>query len=125
MSFSFLKRLFGAEAQEGGQLPPIVEDVPPVPADDTPDTPPAKAVNFEALQKFVRYLVCNLVDHPEEVSLSTAEKGDLTIIQIHCVKKDIGKIIGKSGKTISALRTLVLNAASHARQRVTVDVMDE
>lgn len=124
MSFSFLKRLFGAEAQEGGSLPPIVEDAPSVPSDDA-DAPPAKPANFEALQKFVQYMVCSLVDHPEEVTLTTAEKGDLTIIQIHCVKKDIGKVIGKSGKTISALRTLVVSAAGHARQRVTVDVMDE
>ena len=124
MSFSFLKRLFGTEPQEGGALPPIVEGAPAeVPADGT--TVPEQPANFEGLQNFVRYMACSLVDHPDQVTLTTATKNDLTIIQIHCVKKDIGKLIGKSGKTITALRTLVSSAASHARQRVTVDVMDE
>ncbi len=124
MAFSFLKRLFGTEDQEGGALPPIVKDAQP---DSTAqeDHAPAQPDNFEGLQNFVRFMACSLVDHPEEVTLTTANKHDLTIIQIHCVKKDIGKIIGKSGKTITALRTLVSSAASHARQRVTVDVMDE
>ena len=127
MAFSFLKRLFGAEAQEGGSLPPLVDGAlpPESPATSDEAAPAARPANFEALQNFVRYLVCSLVDHPEQVTLSTAEKRDLTIIQIHCVKKDIGKVIGKSGKTISALRTLVNGASAHSRQRVTVDVMDE
>lgn len=124
MAFSFLKRLFGTEDQAGGALPPIVEDAPPeAPADGA--SAPEQPANFEGLQNFVRYMACSLVDNPEQVTLTTATKNDLTIIQIHCVKKDIGKIIGKSGKTITALRTLVSSAASHARQRVTVDVMDE
>ncbi|MBR6470621.1 MAG: KH domain-containing protein [Victivallales bacterium] len=127
MAFSFLKRLFGAEAQEGGSLPPLVEGAPPpeVPATDENGAASAPASSLEALQNFVRFLVCSLVDHPEQVTLTIAEKRDLTIIQIHCVKKDIGKVIGKSGKTISALRTLISNASAHTRQRVTVDVMDE
>ena len=123
MSFSFLKRLFGTEPQEGGALPPIVEDASAAPAAGT--AVPEQPANFEGLQNFVRYMACSLVDHPDQVTLTTATKNDLTIIQIHCVKKDIGKLIGKSGKTITALRTLVSSAASHARQRVTVDVMDE
>ena len=127
MAFSFLKRLFGAETQEGGSLPPLVEGAPPPesPEVSQEDATAGRPANFEALQKFVHFMVCSLVDNPEQVTLSTAEKRDLTIIQIHCVKKDIGKVIGKSGKTISALRTLINGAAAHSRQRVTIDVMDE
>ncbi|MBR4125093.1 MAG: KH domain-containing protein [Victivallales bacterium] len=125
MAFSFLKRLFETEDQKGGALPPIVEGAPSA----TPASEEAAAseqpANLEGLKDFVRFMACSLVDNPEQVTLTTATKNDLTIIQIHCVKKDIGKLIGKSGKTITALRTLVSSAASHARQRVTVDVMDE
>ena len=125
MSFSFLKRLFGAEPQEGGALPPIVEDASPESPAVADAVVPDQPANFAGLQNFVRYMACSLVDHPDQVTLTTATKNDLTIIQIHCAKKDIGKLTGKSGKTITALRTLVSSAASRARQRVTVDVMDE
>ena len=124
MAFSFLKRLFGTEDQAGGALPPIVEGAPPeAPADGA--SAPEQPANFEGLQNFVRYMACSLVDNPEQVTLTTATKNDLTIIQIHCVKKDIGKIIGKSGKTISAIRTLVTGTSARVGRRVSVDVMDD
>ena len=108
-------------------MPPLVDDAPPPESSvvHEEDGNGARAANFEALKNFVRFLVCSLVDYPEQVTLTIAEKRDLTIIQIHCVKTDIGKVIGKSGKTISALRTLISSASAHARQWVTVDVMDE
>jgi predicted RNA-binding protein YlqC (UPF0109 family) len=77
------------------------------------------------MEKFVSYVVCSLVDKPEQVSLTRNVKGDLTVIQVHCFKKDIGKVIGKSGKTISALRVLVSSASARSGQRMTVDVMDD
>lgn len=128
MGLSFLKRLFGNEAKEAGTLPPMV-DAPAVEADASVSaTTEAAAPSPEALkslQDFVSYVVSSLVDKPEQVTLGLAEKRDLTIIQVHCFKKDIGKIIGKSGKTITALRTLVSSAAARNRLHVTVDVMDD
>ncbi len=128
MGLSFLKRLFGNEAKEAGTLPPMV-DAPAVETDASASaTPEAAAPSPEALkslQDFVSYVVSSLVDKPEQVTLGLAEKRDLTIIQVHCFKKDIGKIIGKSGKTITALRTLVSSAAARNRLHVTVDVMDD
>ena len=130
MGLSFLKRLFGNEAKEAGTLPPMV-DAPAVEADASAadsSAAPAPSPSPEALkslQDFVSYVVSSLVDKPEQVTLGVAEKRDLTIIQVHCFKKDIGKIIGKSGKTITALRTLVSSAAARNRLHVTVDVMDD
>ncbi|MGN0867628.1 MAG: KH domain-containing protein [Oligosphaeraceae bacterium] len=128
MAFSFLKKLFGAEAREAGPLPPMVDA--PAPEETAAESAAprgnaAPAPCLKSLQEFVAYVVTSLVDKPEEVSLSLAEKEDLSIIQIHCFKKDIGKVIGKSGKTISALRTLVSSAAARSHVRATVDVLDE
>lgn len=127
MAFSFLKKLFGADAKEAGALPPMRDDAPapeeaPVQETSVGDNAPQCLKN---LQEFVSYVVTALVDKPQEVTLGLAEKEDLTIIQIHCFKKDIGKVIGKSGKTISALRTLVTSAAARQHLRITVDVMDD
>ena len=124
MAFSFLKRLFGTEDQAGGALPPIVEGAPPeAPADGA--SAPEQPANFEGLQNFVRYMACSLVDNPEQVTLTTATKNDLTIIQIHCVKKDIGKIIGKSGRIAKAIRTVVKAAAIKQNLRVSVEIVED
>ncbi len=128
MAFSFLKKLFGAEAKEAGPLPPMVDAPAPEEAPGEPTAPREKAAPapcLKSLQEFVAYVVTSLVDKPEEVSLSLAEKEDLSIIQIRCFKKDIGKVIGKSGKTISALRALVSSVAARSHVRATVDVLDE
>ena len=76
------------------------------------------------LESFVDYVVKSLVDNPDEVSLSTVENSEGAIIQIRCSKEDIGKIVGKRGKTIMAIRSLVSGAAGRQRKRVSVDVMD-
>ncbi|NLZ59819.1 MAG: KH domain-containing protein [Lentisphaerae bacterium] len=76
------------------------------------------------MEAFVEYVVKALVDLPEQVSLESVDKERITIIQVRCEKSDIGKIIGKSGKTISAIRTLVSSAAGRGGLRVSVDVLD-
>jgi len=125
MAFTFLKRLFGSEPENAGQLDPMV-NAPSQDPNGAERTGDAKStLTLEQVKEFVRYVVTALVDQPEQVRLETAEKGDLTIIQIHCVKQDIGKIIGKSGKTISAIRTLVTGTSARLGHRVSVDVMDD
>ena len=76
------------------------------------------------LESFVGYVVKSLVDNPDEVKLSTVENDEGATIQIRCRKEDIGKIVGKRGKTIMAIRSLVSGAAGRQRKRVSVDVMD-
>lgn len=76
------------------------------------------------IDRFVDYVVRSLVDEPDQVSLETVEKDRQTVVQITCSKSDIGKIIGKSGKTIAAIRTLVSGAGGRVGKRITVEVMD-
>ncbi len=76
------------------------------------------------LELFVDYVVKSLVDYPAEVKLTTVETSEGATIQIRCNKEDIGKIVGKRGKTIMAIRSLVSGAAGRQRKRVSVDVMD-
>lgn len=76
------------------------------------------------LESFVDYVVKSLVDNPDEVSVSSVTTGEGATIQIRCNKEDIGKIVGKRGKTIMAIRSLVSGAAGRQRKRVSVDVMD-
>lgn len=84
----------------------------------------AGACSAESLQAFVEYVAKLLVDAPEEVAVKLEENGDGRILRISCRKDDRGKIIGKHGKTITAIRSLVSGAAGRIRQRISVEVVD-
>ena len=101
--FSFLKKIFGGES--AGKTAPSSGDL-------------------RDLEDFVEYVVKALVDAPDEVKLTTVESKEGATIQIRCRKEDIGKIVGKRGKIIMAIRSLVSGAAGRRRQRVSVDVLD-
>ena len=86
----------------------------------------AVPANVEAgdLQGFVEYVVKSLVDHPEEMEIIPEQNEDHCALRIRCHKDDRGKIIGKRGKTITAIRALVSGAAGRQHKRVSVDVLD-
>jgi len=66
------------------------------------------------MKEFIEVIVKQLVDKPDEVQVTEVKGKHVTIYELHVVKEDIGKVIGKKGQTASAIRTL-LNAASAAR----------
>lgn len=66
------------------------------------------------------FFVSFLVDHPEEVVIDERADGDATILTIHTNPEDIGKVIGKSGRIIRALRDLMKVIA--AKRNIYVDV---
>ena len=76
------------------------------------------------MEAFVEYVVKALVDKPEEVEITTVDGNEGATIQVRCCKDDIGKIVGKRGKTIMAIRSLVSGAAGRQHKRVSVDVLD-
>lgn len=76
------------------------------------------------LESFVDYVVKSLVDSPDEVKVVTESEGEGKVIKISCRKEDVGKIVGKKGKTIISLRSLVGGAASRMQERISVEVMD-
>ncbi len=84
----------------------------------------ASGGSLRELEGFVDYVVRALVDYPGEVTLKTEETEEGFSIQIRCRKEDIGKIVGKRGKTIMAIRSLVSGAAGRQRKRVSVEVLD-
>lgn len=80
---------------------------------------------FGDIISFVDYVVRALVDDPSSVKINLTEnEKKMNVINIYCQKADIGKIIGKSGKTIMAIRSLVTGAASRVNKQLTVEVVD-
>ena len=76
------------------------------------------------LEHFVDYVVRALVDFPDEVNVSSRATENGTVIRIDCRKEDIGKVVGKRGKTIMAIRSLVSGAGGRLQQRISVEVID-
>lgn len=76
------------------------------------------------MENFVDYVVRALVDFPDEVRVTSETGEDSSIIKIDCKKEDIGKIVGKKGKTIMAIRALVSGAAGRLQKKVSVEVND-
>lgn len=117
MLFDTLKRWFG-----GGKT---AEETAPANAPAKKSAVPEHVATLKDLEGFVDYVVKALVDVPEEVNVTTEDgENDTRVIKIKCRKEDTGKIIGKKGKTIIALRSLVGGAAGRLQERVTVEVVD-
>ena len=76
------------------------------------------------LAGFVEYVAKALVDAPDEVRVTREDREDGFALKIDCRQEDIGKIVGKRGKTIMAIRSLVSGAAGRMHQRVSVEVVD-
>ncbi|MEY2900713.1 MAG: hypothetical protein RL247_879 [Actinomycetota bacterium] len=74
------------------------------------------------LDRALNHLVREIVDHPDEVSVSVIESGRGELIEVRVHPDDLGRVIGRQGRTAKALRTVV-NALAGGR-RVRVDVVD-
>ena len=76
------------------------------------------------MKEFIAYIVKNLVDNPEKVLIREIGGTNTLIIELSVAKSDIGKIIGKNGKTINAIRTLLMSVASRNGIRVNLEIIE-
>jgi len=77
------------------------------------------------MKEFVAYIVKNLVDYPDKVRINEVGGTQTLIIELAVEKSDIGKIIGKEGRTINAIRTLLMSVASRNGIRVSLEIIEE
>lgn len=76
-------------------------------------------------QELLVYLTRSLVSHPEDVAILTEEEGDATILKVQVNPQDLGRLIGRGGKTAKALRELVGKAAAcHKEGKVQVVILE-
>ena len=77
------------------------------------------------MEDLLEFLARALVDNPDDVSIEGFDEDDGTVVlEIHVADDDVGKIIGRGGRTISSLRTVMRAVASRQDERVLVDVVD-
>ena len=72
----------------------------------------------------IEYIVKALVDHPEQVKVSEIEGGKTSVIELSVAKEDFGKVIGKQGRTIEAMRTIMVAASAKLKRRYTLVIIE-
>ena len=93
---------------------------------ETGETSKGQAVEELAetsIKILVEYIVQALVDDPEQILIAERTGRNTTIIELAVAKEDIGKVIGKEGRTINAIRTIVNAAGASQKKRVVLEVM--
>jgi predicted RNA-binding protein YlqC (UPF0109 family) len=77
------------------------------------------------VEDLLEFLVRSLVDEPDDVKVEGFDEDDGTIVlEVHVAEDDVGKIIGRGGRTVSSLRTVMRAVGSRQDERVLVDVVD-
>jgi predicted RNA-binding protein YlqC (UPF0109 family) len=77
------------------------------------------------MRDLVELLVRALVDQPDMVSVHEVENGDVLTVELRVAPDDVGKVIGKQGRTIKALRTLLHAASIKSQKRVQLEIIEE
>lgn len=77
-----------------------------------------------SLASYLKTVLNPLVDHPESIRLTELAGAKTIIFELRCHQEDIGKVIGKNGKAISAVRTLLGQLAARQGLRASVEVVE-
>ncbi|MDI6803511.1 MAG: KH domain-containing protein [Bacteroidota bacterium] len=76
------------------------------------------------MKEFIEFIAKNLVDKPEEVSITEELRESKTVFKLKVGESDIGKVIGKQGKTAQAMRTLLSAVSAKEGKRVILEIVD-
>ena len=78
-----------------------------------------------AIQEYLEYVVVQLINHPEEASVLHDEEESRHLFQIRLHPDDAGRVIGRNGRTINAIRSLALASAQNNDIRVDVELEED
>ena len=77
------------------------------------------------MQEFLEFVLRHLVDYPDEMVLTTSEANKRTIFKLRVRQSDIGKVVGKHGQTILAIRNILNAAAARVGQKAIFEIIEE
>ncbi|MEI6125466.1 MAG: KH domain-containing protein [Pseudomonadota bacterium] len=76
------------------------------------------------MKDLVKYIAQALVDNPNEVSVSEVEGEQTSVIELRVAKEDLGKIIGKHGRTAQSIRTILSAASAKNKKRAVLEIVE-
>ena len=88
------------------------------PSTEAAGTPPA-------LRELVLYLARALVEHPDEVAVEEVDEPDATVFELKVAESDLGRVIGRQGRTAKALRTVLSAASAKMKRRAILEIIED
>jgi uncharacterized protein len=76
------------------------------------------------LKELIEFMARALVDSPEKVNVSEIEGEQTSVIELRVAKEDLGKVIGKQGRTARAMRTILSAASTKIRKRAVLEIIE-
>lgn len=76
------------------------------------------------MKEFLEFIIRQLVEFPDEVMLSEIPNGKTTVFRVQLRQSDVGRIIGRNGQTIQAIRALLNSSAARHGQRATLEIIE-
>ncbi len=76
------------------------------------------------MKEFLEFVIRQLVEFPDEVMISEIPSGKMTIFKLQLRQNDVGRIIGRNGQTIHAIRALLASSAARHAQRASLEIVE-
>jgi predicted RNA-binding protein YlqC (UPF0109 family) len=76
------------------------------------------------MKELISFVVAKLVDQPDAVEVTEREEDDTIIVELRVAKEDLGKVIGKQGRTAKAMRSLLAAAAGKLEKRSRLEIIE-
>jgi predicted RNA-binding protein YlqC (UPF0109 family) len=77
------------------------------------------------MKELVQYLAKSLVRNPDAVEVKETQTDDASVFELKVAKEDLGRIIGKQGRTAKSIRTLLNAAASRGNRKIVLEIVEE
>ena len=76
------------------------------------------------MKDLITHIAQALVDYPEQVSVSEVEGNQTSVLELKVAKDDLGKVIGKQGRTARAMRTILSAASAKIKKRTVLEILE-
>jgi predicted RNA-binding protein YlqC (UPF0109 family) len=76
------------------------------------------------MKDLIRYIAQALVDYPDQVEVSEVEGEQTSVLELKVAKEDLGKIIGKQGRTARSIRTILSAASAKIKKRTVLEIIE-
>ncbi len=76
------------------------------------------------LKDLIEYIAKSLVDNPDQVQVTEVEGEQTSVLELKVAKEDLGKVIGKQGRTARAMRTILGAASTKAKKRSVLEILE-
>jgi uncharacterized protein len=78
----------------------------------------------QELEELIRFVARSLVDEPEDVRVATVEDDRAVVLELSVAEDDLGKVIGKDGRTARAMRTVLAASSARLKKRAVLEILE-